>query len=226
VIFFTGSLREIIGVVPDIRVISMRGREGGVLYIPFITGQWSRADGTGAVIARPAPGVTTEVVAAEVRSAFAEVHAELPVEIDRLETVVQDTLARDRLLAQLSAVFALIGVLLAIMGLYASMSHSVAVRTRELGIRVALGAKSHDVVWEVLRQSLVVTGVGILIGLPAAITGSQLIRPLLFEVSVFDPWILGGASALLACSGLVAGLWPTRRAIRLDPWKTLRFEQG
>jgi predicted permease len=217
---------EIIGIVPELRVRSMRASErSGVNYIPILPQHLDRVGST-AVLVRPAPGTTVAAVEAEMRAAFAAVAAELPVEIDRLETAIQGTLARDRLLARLSAVFALLGILLAIMGLYASMAHSVTARTREIGIRVALGAKANDVVWTVLRQSLVVTGVGIAIGVPAAILGSRWISPLLFEVSPFDPWILGGASVLLASSGLLAGLLPARRATRLDPSRTLMFEAG
>jgi len=215
---------EIIGIAPDLRVRSMRASEKGVAYVPIIAMQMERPTGGGAVLARPASGATVAAVEAEMRAAFASVAEGLPVQIDRLETAIQGSLARDRLLARLSSVFALIGILLAIMGLYASMAHSVAARTREIGIRVALGAGSHEVIWTILRQSLVVTGVGVLIGLPASVIGARLISPLLFEVSPLDPWVLGGASAVLAMSGLLAGWWPARRAARVDPCRTLMHE--
>ena len=181
-------------------------------------------DGWSAIVARPKPGIAVSAVEHEIRSAFADVAKQVPVEIARLEDAVQKSIGRDRLVAQLSAAFGLLGILLASMGLYAAIAHSVSTRTREIGIRIAIGATARDVIWMVLKQSLIVTAIGMAIGLPAAIAGSRLVSSLLFEVSPSDPWTLAASAAVLAVTGVVAGWWPARRAARLDPARTLRFE--
>jgi len=113
---------------------------------------------------------------------------------------------------------------LAIIGLYGAVAHSVSSRTREIGIRMALGADPWRITRLVLQQSLTVTALGILIGLPAAAAGSRLIGSLLFEVSPTDPLTLAVSAVLLSAVSLLAGLWPARRAARTDPMAALRCE--
>ena len=170
------------------------------------------------------PGVTAETVEAEIREAFATVSKDIEVDAGPIEEAVQRSLGRDRLVARLSAVFGALGIVLASMGLYAAIAHSVSSRTREIGIRIAVGASARRVSWMVLKQSLAVTAIGVLVGLPLAIAGSRLISTLLFDVSPSDPATLIVSATVLALTGLLAGWWPARRAARLDPSKTLRFE--
>jgi len=158
------------------------------------------------------------------RAAFAAVAKDVPVKIAPLEEAVQRSLSRDRLVAQLSAAFGLLGILLASIGLYAAIAHSVSSRTREIGIRLAIGAKARDVIRMVLRESLRVTAIGVMIGLPLAMAGSRLISALLFEVSPSDPPTLVISALFLALTGIAAAWWPARRASRLDPSTTLRCE--
>ena len=212
-----GPAVQIIGVVSDVRSATLRNQRDEY-FRPTAIGGWS------IVVARPRPGISVGAAAAVMRTAFAEVAKDAKVEIGPLEAAVQKTIGRDRLIARLSVAFAALGIILATIGLYAAIAHSVSIRTREIGIRIAIGAAARDVMWMVLKQGIAVTALGVAIGLPFAVLGSQLIRSLLYEVSPTDPVALGASIALLAVTGLAAGLWPARRASKLDPSQALRFE--
>jgi hypothetical protein len=212
-----GPAVEIIGVVNDIRNASLRTQRDEY-FRPAALGTW------GIVFARPRPGVSVGTVTEVMRTAFAEVAKNTKVEIAPLDAAIQKTIGRDRLIAQLSAAFAAVGLVLAMIGLYAAIAHSVSSRTREIGIRIAIGADTRDVMWMVLKNGMAVTALGVATGLPLAVIGATMIRCLLFEVSPTDPGALGGSALLLALTGLAAGLWPARRAATLDPSQTLRFE--
>jgi predicted permease len=208
---------QIIGVVSDVRSASLRAQRDEY-YRPAAVGGWS------IVVARPAAGVPLDAVTALLQTAFAEVAKDVQVEIAPLEAAVQKSIGRDRLVARLSVAFAALGILMATIGLYAAIAHSVNSRRRELGIRIAIGAGVRDIMWMVLRHGIAVTALGVAMGLPFALLGSRLIRGLLFEVSPADPVALGASTVLLAMTGLAAGLWPARRAATLDPAQTLRAE--
>jgi ABC-type antimicrobial peptide transport system permease subunit len=186
--------------------------------MPANVGGWS------IVVARPRPGVSVATATAVIRTAFAESAKDVTVEVAPLEEAVQKTIGRDRLVARLSVAFAALGIILATVGLYAAIAHSVSSRTREIGIRIAIGAGVRDVMWMVLKNGAAVTALGLAIGLPLAMLGSRLVRGLLFGVSPTDPVSLGVSVVLLAVTALAAGLWPARRATKLDPAQALRFE--
>jgi len=212
-----GPAVQIIGVVRDARSATLRV-DRDEYFSPVSAGGWS------IIVARPRPGVSLDVVTTAIRTAFAETAKDVEVEVAPLEDAIQKTIGRDRLVARLSVAFAALGIVLATIGLYAAIAHSVSSRTREIGIRIAIGAGVRDVMWMVLRQGMAVTALGVTIGLPLAILGSRLIRGLLFEVSPTDPLALGASTMLLALTGMAASLWPARRAAKLDPSQTLRFE--
>jgi hypothetical protein len=212
-----GPAVEIVGVVRDVRSATLRAQREEYFRPPAIGG-WS------IIVARPRAAVPPDAVAALIQKTFAETIKDVVVKVAPLEAAVQRTIGRDRLVARLSVAFAALGIVLATIGLYAAIAHSVSSRTREIGIRIAIGADARDVMWMVLRQGLAVIALGVVIGLPMAVLGSRLIRSLLYEVSPTDPVALGASTVLLAFVGLVAGLWPARRAAKLDPSQTLRFE--
>jgi ABC-type antimicrobial peptide transport system permease subunit len=114
--------------------------------------------------------------------------------------------------------------LLTAVGLYGTTAYGVVQRTRELGIRAALGAGRRDLLWSVLRQAVVVVGVGIAVGLVGALLASRLLTSLLFEVSATDPAVFAGIALLLLAVGTLAGLLPARRATRADPMIAIRAE--
>lgn len=209
----------IVGVVQDSKERSPRDVEKDCIYYPI------PATSAGAILARARPGVATSTVEADIREVIDTMGKGATfVEVAPLEDAIQASLRPDRLVSELSATFGLLGILLASIGLYGAIAHSVSRRTREIGIRIAVGAGRRDIVWMVLKQALGVAGLGILIGLPASVAASQLIGSLLFGVSPWDPLTLVVSIGVLVGAALVAAYWPARRATQLDPSRTLRYE--
>jgi putative ABC transport system permease protein len=124
----------------------------------------------------------------------------------------------------LVSMFALVGLLLAAIGLYGVISYAVTERTHELGVRIALGADRADVVRLVLGEALMMAGAGIALGLAGAFATMRLLQSLLFGVTSTDAVTFAGISALLFVTALVASYLPTRRATRVDPMVALRYE--
>ena len=138
-------------------------------------------------------------------------------EIDR-------TISRELTFAKLCTGFAVLALLTACVGLYGTMSYSVARQTGEIGIRMALGAQRGAVVWMVLRRVLLLAAVGLAISVPAALSASQLVKSFLFETRPNDPGTLVLASAVLVVAAILAGYAPARRASRIDPLAALRHD--
>jgi ABC-type antimicrobial peptide transport system permease subunit len=137
---------------------------------------------------------------------------------------IDESVSRERLVALLSSFFGLFALLLASLGLYGVMAYAVARRTREIGIRLALGASAGNVLWLVLRETMLVLIVGIAIGLPAALGAAQLIEGLLFGLTPADPLTIILATLVMIVISAVAGYLPARRASRVDPMVALRYE--
>ncbi len=131
---------------------------------------------------------------------------------------------QERLLAALASCFGLLTLVLAAVGLYGLLAYTVANSTREIGIRMALGAKGGTVVWSVLREAIVLIGLGSVIGIPVALSLSRVTASMLFGLKPSDPSTIAGATAILFVSGLVAVLLPARRASLIDPMRALRYE--
>jgi predicted permease len=160
-----------------------------------------------------------------VREIVREADSRIPVtnvvtqaaEIDR-------TISRELTFAKLCTAFAVLALLTACVGLYGTMSYSVARQVGEIGIRMALGAQRGAVVWMVLRRVLLLAAVGLAIGVPAALIASQLVKSFLFETQPNDPGTLALAGVVLLSAAILAGLAPARRASRIDPLAALRHE--
>jgi ABC-type antimicrobial peptide transport system permease subunit len=160
-----------------------------------------------------------------IREAAAEINPNLlPLEIEALPRLVDRSLGRDRFIARLAGAFALLAALLAGIGLYGVMACTVARRTRDIGIRMALGAAPSEILQSVLRETLLLVGIGVVVGIPAAIAGTRLIKSLLFGLGFIDPAALTFAVGLLAAVAVFAGFVPARRAARVDPMAAIRFE--
>jgi len=141
-----------------------------------------------------------------------------------MEQVVASTISRPRLYAVLLGIFSAVGLGLAVIGIYGVMAYTVAQRTREIGIRVALGARRAQVITLVVRQSAVLTVVGIVLGLSGAAMLSRYLEGLLFGVTPLDPVTFAGAAVVFTLVALVAAVGPTRRATGVDPLVALRTE--
>jgi ABC-type antimicrobial peptide transport system permease subunit len=147
-----------------------------------------------------------------------------PVEVHALNEQVERALVRERLMASLASCFGVLGLVLAAIGLYGLLTYTVARRTNEIGIRLALGAMRREVLWMVIRHVMVLLGMGIAMGIPVAWGASRLVSSMLFGVKGTDPWTIGAATATLTAAGLVAGFLPAWKASRVDPMVALRHE--
>jgi ABC-type antimicrobial peptide transport system permease subunit len=136
--------------------------------------------------------------------------------------VVTDSVGERRFLTLLVAVFAIGALMLAVVGIYGVLSQTVAQRTAEIGLRVALGARHHAVVRMILREAWQVVGVGLLVGIPIALASGSLLQSMLFEILPNDPLTIAGSALLLATAGTLAAYVPARRASRVDPVLALR----
>ena len=162
---------------------------------------------------------------APLKAAIHEIDPEQPVTDIRTVAAIKDEfVAPDRLRTWLFGVFSAIALLLAAVGIYGVMSYSVAQRTHEIGVRAALGASRGRIVGLVIRHAALLTGVGLAIGMAAAIAATRWMAALLFGVQPRDPVSLGAAALLLATVSLVAAYVPARRAARIDPIHALRVD--
>jgi predicted permease len=145
-------------------------------------------------------------------------------EMRTLDAQLDQLLLTERLIAMLSAAFGVLATLLASIGLYGVMAFVVVRRTKEIGLRLALGALRGSVVWLVMREVLLLLGLGLAVGIPAALALSRFVSAQLYGVRENDPWVVGIAALLLSLIALMAGLVPARRASRIDPLRALRYE--
>jgi len=211
---------EIVGVVGDTKYESMRDEIPYELYLP--SDQQRFPNGV-TVYLRAAgdPAHMFNTLRPEVRA----VDATVPMyDMRTLTDQVEISLLTERLLAALSSVFGCLATLLAALGLYGVMAFMVARRTREIGIRMALGAGQSTVVWMVLRETLTLAGVGVAIGLAGAYAVTRLIQTQLFGVEPTDLLTMAAAALGIAAVTALAGYIPARRATGIDPMSALRWE--
>ena len=161
----------------------------------------------------------------QIRQTIKQVNRNLPIDdVVSLQDHIGRSLVRQKLVARLASVFGLVALLLACVGLYGVMSYAVARRTNEIGIRMALGAQRTNVLWLVLREVLLLVGIGLVIGLGASLATTKTASTLLFGLKPNDPLTITLASILLVVIALLAGYLPARRAARVDPMLALRDE--
>ena len=164
-------------------------------------------------------------VEALARRTLASIDPNLTVQdLRSLDSQVAGNFDQDRLLARLSMLFGAVALILACVGLYGVTSYFVARRTSEIGIRMALGATRVKVIGMVLSSVMIQVGVGLLLGVPAAMITAHFMASQLYGVGAYDPLALGGAVFILACCTLLAGLVPARRAASIEPMRALRTE--
>ena len=136
----------------------------------------------------------------------------------------EETFSDERMFAQLSTFFGLLAALLVAIGLYGTLSYRVNRRTLEIGVRMAVGASRQTVLWMVLREGMILTGVGVLIGLPIAFVSVRLLQSMLFGLKANDPLTFGGALVGVTLVTLIATVVPARRAASIEPLEALRTE--
>jgi ABC-type antimicrobial peptide transport system permease subunit len=141
-----------------------------------------------------------------------------------MDQLISDNIWLDRVVAALSMGFGLLATLLAAIGLYGVLAFMVARRTREIGIRLAVGASPATIVRLVMAEVALVAGTGILVAIPLSLALTRYLKSQLFGLSSTDPWTFAGAALFLALIGVVAAYFPARRAMRIDPVRALRWE--
>jgi ABC-type antimicrobial peptide transport system permease subunit len=166
-----------------------------------------------------------QAMASSLRRDVQNIDGNIPVfELKTMERQIDESLFNDKFLTMLSMCFAILAALLAAIGLYGVMAYTVTRRTREIGIRMALGATRGIVSWLILREVVVLAVIGLVAGLPAAYGLGRFIESLLFGVKAGDPLVFVGAGLLLSAATLLGGFLPARKAASIDPLNALRCE--
>jgi predicted permease len=214
---------EIVGVVRDIKYDSVRRAAPPTMFLPYEQTSAPLTLGAMYVVARA--GVAPLAVMGALRAAASDVIRDVPVSRMKTQTEqIQETLGTELAFTRLLVAFGAFALFLACIGLHGLTAYSVARRTSEIGLRIALGAQRGDVLWLILRQATVVTGIGLAIGIPITIACSKAVVSLLYGVQPADPLSLGVAVVVMSLVGGLAAYLPARRAARLEPLSALRAE--
>jgi putative ABC transport system permease protein len=214
----------IVGVVADVKQAALDVAAIAQVYVPVAQ------DDTGGQLGMRTVNLTVRsardsaTLAADMRSAIAGLDASLPVVVEPLEDLVNDSARPQRFSMTVMAAFAGLALLLAALGIYGVLANAVAQQTQEIGVRIAMGATTFDVMWMVLRRALILMGLGMAIGLAGALAVTQTMAGLLFEIKPTDISSFGVATVSLALVALVASLVPAWRATSVDPIVALRAE--
>jgi predicted permease len=208
----------IVGVVGDVRHVDLQSDPGSYLYRPL-----AQTGGRRRFLTVAADG-TPSALAGSVRQTLAAIDADLPVQIRPMRDVVQENTLQWSVGMLFMGVFGAVALLLASLGIYGVISYSVAQRSREIGIRIAMGASGSEVRRLVVGEGLRLTGIGMGIGLVLALVAGKLMASMLFGVSSFDPMTLTLVLATFSLVSLMASLIPASRAGRVDPLRVLRAE--
>ena len=211
---------EIVGVAKDVRSLELRSSARRYIYIPYTQDEDVTQLTYYVRAAQDSPAMTTAL-----RQAVQRIDPNLPIfDMKSMRVQVDESLFVERMVAVLSVAFGALATLLAAIGLYGVMSYAVTRRTREIGIRMALGAERRRVLWLVLKEVAVMAAVGITGGLAAAFWLTRQVQAQLFGLTPTDPPTLMGAALLLSVIALAAGYFPARRATTIDPLVSLRTE--
>jgi len=212
---------EVIGVVKDAKYFTLNEGPQMAAYFPCT----QNPGFYGNFLVRYAPGTNRQEIISRARHAITEINSNILVDnVSSLEEQVDRSIAMQSLIARISGFFGILAVLLACMGIYGLLSYSVARRTSELGIRLALGAQSHTLLWLVLRESILLLVLGLAVGIPIALSSTHILKSLLYQLSPLDPMAISVAIAAVALMMIAAAWLPARRATRVDPLQALRAE--
>ena len=215
--------RQVVGVVGNARLSGLEAKVDPAIYVPFPQNSWPNALRNSFIVLRTTTDPETLVPA--IRRELRSVDPTFPItQIRTMDEIVGDSLSQRRFNTTLLALFAFVAVALAAVGIYGVMSYAVSQRTREMGIRMALGAKQSDITKLVTSSGARLAALGITTGLVTAAVSSRLLSSLLFGVSATDPMTFGVTAVLLGALTLLASYIPSRRAARTDPIVALRFD--
>jgi putative ABC transport system permease protein len=218
---FDSPWREVVGIAGNVKHHGLDESVTQQFYVP--DHQWPWSDNEMLLVARTRGDPAA--IAPAVRRAIAALDPQVPIsQVATMEQVVSDSTAQRRLALLLFMSFAGVALVIAAAGIYGVLSGSVAERTREIGVRAALGASPSDVLWMVLSQGGRLAFAGLLVGTGASIALSKFLEGLLFGVRRFDPLTLGGVVVLLAAIALLACIVPARHALKVEPVEALRGE--
>ena len=209
--------REIVGVVGDVRHAALDAPPKPEVYVPFL----QNPQGMTLVVRTKSD---PEGLAAAARNEVQAYKDQLVYRVKTMDQFRADALAQWHFFMLLLGVFAAVALALAVVGVYGVISYSVAQRRHELGIRLALGARAGDILKLVVSQGMLLVGIGIVLGIGAAVGFNRLISALMFGVSATDPLTFAAVSATIIAAALLACLVPAYRATKIDPMLTLREE--
>ena len=215
-----GPFFEVAGVVADVRGVGLDRAPSLTVYVPY----WQRRTYNG-----PSLAVKTAVdplsASSAIRNIIRRIDSELPVpRFETMEQVVDESVAQRRFQMNLLLVFALTALLLASLGIYGVVSYSVTLRTNEMGVRMAIGARASDILKMILRQAMTPIAIGACAGLVVALIVGRLFAGLLYGVAPADAVTIGSVLLILGAVGTVASLIPALRASRVNPVTALRYE--
>jgi predicted permease len=212
------QMRVVVGVARDSKTRSVSEEPSPYFYLPYL-----QSYGSNMILEVRTAGDPRAIIPI-VRREAATLDPDLPVQTETMEDAMGVSLLPQRAGATLLGIFSLLGLALAAIGLYGVMAYAVSQRTRELGIRMALGAQTRDIYRVVLGRGLSLMAIGLLVGIALSMLLTRLVRGLLFGVSPVDPLTFGSVAVVLTIAALVASYVPARRATRVDPLVALREE--
>jgi putative ABC transport system permease protein len=211
--------REIVGLVGHVRHKDLEGESRVQYYVPLM-----QRPNSGIFLAVRTAG-DPESLSPSVRGVVREMDKDLPVyKVTTMRQLVSDSMAQRRFSMLMFGIFAAVALVLASVGLYGVLAYSVTQRTREIGVRMALGAQTRDVLKMIVGQGMALALAGVGIGLVGAFAATRLMSSLLYGVTATDPLVFAGVAVLLAGVAFLACYVPARRATRVDPMEALRYE--
>ena len=215
----SAGAREIVGIVADVRDMDLGQAPEPMMYVPFAQGPfWG-----GALVVKSS--LSASSIAATVRADVRKIDRDLPVtDVTTMSELLHASVEQPRFRTFLLGTFAAMALVLAAVGIFGVISYSVSCRTREIGIRVALGSSRPSILRMILRETLTLTLAGLALGVPCALVASRLAKHMLFGISASDPVTFSAVAAGLAVVAALAAYVPARRAMRVDPMIALRHE--
>jgi predicted permease len=212
---------EVVGIAREAHYSSLQEKDQPVIYIPYTYGLL----GLGSLYFELRTAGNPLALAAAVRRVVHDASPDVSItQVSTQAQRIEQTISQERTFADLGTCFAILALAIACVGLYGAMAYTVARRTGEIGIRMALGAQRRRIIWMVLREVLALTAAGLLLGYVAAHYATHFVASFLYELKPNDPLAIAAAVAILLAAALIAGYAPAHRASRIDPASALRSE--